>query len=171
MATINLGRIKPVWKGTYAGGTAYVVDDLVSYTDTGITSAYICVTASTGNNPSTGGTAHASWNYLAKGVAAAVNNPAWQSVVTGHTTMVSDRGYFVNTTGGAITMTLPTSPSIGDFVSIVDYAGTFDTNICTIGRASQKIMGASADMTVSTERAAFTLVFTDATHGWLLTEK
>ena len=96
---------------------------------------------------------------------------AWQAVVTGATTMVSGRGYFVNTTSSAYTMTLPASPSIGDSVTIIDYAGTFDSNNCTIGRNSQKIHGASEDMTVATERAAFTLVFTDSTQGWLLTEK
>ena len=85
--------------------------------------------------------------------------------------MVSGRGCFVNTTGGAITMTLPASPSIGDFVRIIDYAGTFDTNTCTVGRNSQKIAAASADMTVTTERAGLELVFTDSTQGWLLTEK
>ena len=85
--------------------------------------------------------------------------------------MVSGRGYFVNTTSSAFTMTLPASPSIGDYVQVIDYAGTFDSNTCTIGRNSQKIQGASADLTVTTERAAFTLVFVDATHGWLLTNK
>ena len=95
----------------------------------------------------------------------------WQAVVTGATTMVSGRGYFVNTTSSAFTMTLPASPSIGDYVQVIDYAGTFDSNTCTIGRNSQKIQGASADLTVTTERAAFTLVFVDATHGWLLTNK
>ena len=95
----------------------------------------------------------------------------WQAVITGDTTMVSGRGYFVNTTSAAITMTLPASPSIGDFVRIIDYAGTFDSNTCTIGRNSQKIAAASADMTVTTERAGLELVFTDSTQGWLLTEK
>jgi hypothetical protein len=47
MATINLGSIKFNWKGTYAGGTAYVVDDVVSYNG----SSYICKLASTGNLP------------------------------------------------------------------------------------------------------------------------
>ena len=94
---------------------------------------------------------------------------AWQAVVTGATTMVSGRGYFVNTTSSAFTMTLPASPSIGDSVTIIDYAGTFDSNNCTVGRNSQKIHGASEDLTVATERAAFTLVFTDSTQGWLLT--
>ena len=94
---------------------------------------------------------------------------SWQSVVTGNTTMVSGRGYFVNTTSAAITMTLPASPSIGDSVTIIDYAGTFDSNNCTVGRNSEKIHGADEDLTVATERAAFTLVYTDSTQGWLLT--
>ena len=50
MATINLGNIKFNWKGTYAGGTAYVVDDVVSYNG----SSYICKLASTGNLPTNG---------------------------------------------------------------------------------------------------------------------
>ena len=94
---------------------------------------------------------------------------SWQAVITGNTTMVSGRGYFVNTTSAAITMTLPASPSIGDSVTVIDYAGTFDSNNCTVGRNSEKIHGASEDLTVATERAAFTLVFTDSTQGWLLT--
>ena len=69
MATIDLGKIKQVWRGTYNNSTAYVVDDLVAYTDSNITSTYICVANSTGNAPSSSGTAHASWNYVAKGVA------------------------------------------------------------------------------------------------------
>ena len=69
MATLDLGKIKQVWRGTYNNSTAYVVDDLVEYTDSGITSTYICVANSTGNAPSSSGTAHASWNYVAKGVA------------------------------------------------------------------------------------------------------
>ena len=56
-------------------------------------------------------------------------------------------------------------------MAIIDYAGTFDSNNCTIGRNSQPIQGAAADLTVSTERAAFTLVYVDSTHGWLLKNK
>ena len=69
MATIDLGKIKQVWRGTYNNSTAYTVDDLVEFTDGGVTSTYICVANSTGNNPSSGGTPHANWNYVAKGVA------------------------------------------------------------------------------------------------------
>jgi hypothetical protein len=96
---------------------------------------------------------------------------SWQSIITSNTTMVSGRGYFVNTTSGAITMTLPSSPSLGDTVTVIDYAGTADTNNITIGRNSQPIQGAAEDLTVATERAAFNLVYVDSTHGWLLTDK
>jgi len=105
------------------------------------------------------------------GTASGFGGIAWQSVVTGATTMVAGRGYFVNTTSSAFTMTLPSSASIGDTIAIIDYAGTFDSNTCTIGRNSHKIQGATADMTVTTERAAFRLVYVDATQGWLLTQK
>ena len=93
---------------------------------------------------------------------------AWQAVKTTGFTAVAGQGYFCNTTGGAFTMTLPSSPSIGDEVSFIDYAGTFDSDNLTIGRNSEKINGAASDLTVATERAANTLVYTDGTQGWLL---
>ena len=96
---------------------------------------------------------------------------SWQAVKTSNTTMVAGEGYFVNTTSGAITMTLPSSATQGDEVSIIDYAGTADTNNITIGRNSHKIQGSEADLTVSTERAGFTLVYVDSTQGWLLKDK
>ena len=97
---------------------------------------------------------------------------AWQAVVTSASkAAVAGEGYFLNTTSNAITLTLPGSASIGDFVSFVDYAGTFDTNNLTIARNGHKIQGATADLTVSTERAANTLVYVDATQGWLLQTK
>ena len=95
----------------------------------------------------------------------------WQAVVTSATTMVAGRGYFVDTSSAAITMTLPSSASRGDEIHIIDYAATADTNNITVGRNSHKIQGASSDLTVATERAAFTLVYVDSTQGWLLKEK
>jgi len=95
----------------------------------------------------------------------------WQAVKTGNYTAVAGQGVFANTTSGAWTLTLPASPTIGDEVSFVDYAGTFDSNNLTIARNGSKIAGATADLTVSTERAANTLVFTDSTQGWLLKNK
>ena len=93
---------------------------------------------------------------------------SWQAVKTTGFTAVAGEGYFCNTTSAAFTVTLPASPTIGDEVAIVDYAGTFDTNNLTVGRNSENIQGSAADLTVATERAGFTLVYTDGTQGWLL---
>jgi hypothetical protein len=93
---------------------------------------------------------------------------AWQAVKTGNFNVTAKEGYFVNTTSGAITATLPSSPTIGDFVSFIDYAGTFDTNNLTIARNGKPIQGDASDLTVATERAGLTLVFVDNTQGWLL---
>ena len=73
MATIDLGKIKLVWRGAYNNSTAYTVDDVVQHTDGGVTSSFICTTNSTGNAPSTGGSVHGSWAYLAKGHADTVS--------------------------------------------------------------------------------------------------
>jgi len=94
---------------------------------------------------------------------------SWQAVITADpANAVAGNGYFCNTTGGAFTVTLPTAATIGDFISIIDYAGTFDTNNLTIGRNGHNIQGTAADLTVATERAGFTLVYVDSTQGWLL---
>ena len=96
---------------------------------------------------------------------------SWQAVKTANYTASAGEGVFCNTTSGSFTLTLPSSPTIGDEVSFIDYAGTFDSNALTIGRNSEKINGAAADLTVSVERAANTLVYTDGTQGWLLKSK
>ena len=96
---------------------------------------------------------------------------SWQTEKTSSFTAVAGEGYFVNTTSGAVTVTLPASPSLGDEVSIIDASGTADTNNITVGRNSENIQGSAADLTISTERAAFTLVYFNATQGWLLKDK
>ena len=71
MATVNLGKIKFVNRGTYNNSTAYTADDVVIFTDTvgGLqnTSAYIATASTTGNAPASGGTVHGSWQVLAQG--------------------------------------------------------------------------------------------------------
>jgi len=96
---------------------------------------------------------------------------SWQAIKTSTYTASAGEGVFANTTSGAFTVNLPSSPTLGDEVSIVDYAGTFDTNNLTVGRNSQPIMGTAADLTVSIERAGLTLAYVDSTQGWLLKDK
>ena len=96
---------------------------------------------------------------------------SWQPVKTSAYTAVAGQGVFANTSGGAFTVTLPSSPTLGDFVSFIDYAGTFDTNNLTIARNGKNIQGVAEDLTVSVERAGLTLVFVDDTQGWLLQNK
>jgi hypothetical protein len=110
----------------------------------------------------TDGSGVLSWTTISGGA-------SWQAVITADpANAVAGNGYFCNTTGGAFTVTLPTAATIGDFISFIDYAGTFDTNNLTIGRNGHNIQGDASDLTVATERAGFTLVYVDSTQGWLL---
>ena len=93
----------------------------------------------------------------------------WQTTPkTGNFTAANGEGYFVNTTSGAITMTMP-SGSAGAIVSIQDYNKTFDTNNLTITPASgEKINGGIADgnLIINTEGQGLTFVYVDSTVGW-----
>ena len=92
---------------------------------------------------------------------------SWQTTAkTADFTAVAGEGYFVNTNGGAVTMTLPASPSGGDEVKVVDYGGDFNTNNLTITSASENIRGTSSDFTASLDREGISLVYSDATQGW-----
>ena len=75
-------------------------------------------------------------------------------------------GYFVNTTCGAITVTLPASPSAGDIISLKDYGGTWTTNNVTICNNSSKINGVCATATLNTDSQSVTLIYVDSTKGW-----
>jgi hypothetical protein len=81
-------------------------------------------------------------------------------------TAVSGNGYFINTTSGAITVTLPATPSAGDIVAIADYANTSATNNITVGRNSVNIDGEAVDATIKVNGQVYTLVYVDATEGW-----
>ena len=72
-------------------------------------------------------------------------------------TAVSGDGFFVNTTSGGITVTLPSSPSAGDIVAFKDYANTWDNNSVTICRNGSKICGECANATLNTESQSVTL--------------
>ncbi len=157
---VDLGTASLEFKNVYVDGTVFA--DAIGFGTTAITL------------PSADGSADQVLTTDGSGTLSFVDNTGgtdWQAVKTGNFTASAGHGVFANTSGGAWTLTLPASPSLGDEVSFVDYAGTFDTYNLTIARNSSKIHGADEDLTVSVERAANTLVFTDATQGWLLKNK
>ena len=87
------------------------------------------------------------------------------SVKTANFTAVANEGYLVNTTSSAITVTLPSSPSLGDEVLIIDYVGTFSTNNVTL-TSSNSILGSSDDYTIISNGVSVILIYTDTTKGW-----
>ena len=96
----------------------------------------------------------------------------WQtSIKTATFTAASGEGYFCNTSGGAFTVNLPSSPSVGDIVAIKDYGSSFATQNLTIGRGGSNMNGNAADSTRGTNNESLTLVYADATKGWLAVEE
>jgi hypothetical protein len=92
------------------------------------------------------------------------------SIANSNATMSVNRGYFVDTTGGAKTMTLPTGVTIGDTVRINDLAGTFGANNLTVARNGSNIQGVADDLVVSVNQSSFGLVYSNGTYGWKLLE-
>jgi hypothetical protein len=157
---VDLGTSSLEFKNVYVDGTVFA--DALGFGTTAMTL------------PTADGNADQILTTNGSGTLSFVDNSggtSWQSIKTSNYTASAGEGVFANTSGGAFTVTLPSSPSLGDEVSIVDYAGSFDTYNLTVGRNSQPIMGVAEDLTVATERAGFTLVYVDSTQGWLLKDK
>ena len=95
----------------------------------------------------------------------------WQSVVTASTlAAVAGKGYPINTTSNACTVTLPASASVGDTIKFVDYARKWGTNALTINQNSLKFQGyTSPNPVYDTNGQAVTLTYLDATKGWIPT--
>lgn len=90
------------------------------------------------------------------------------TVKTSSFTASNGDGALIDTTSSAITMTLPSSATLGDQISFVDYAGNSATNNITVARNNHKIQGLTQDLTIDTDRAGNTLVYSGSAHGWLL---
>ena len=95
----------------------------------------------------------------------------WQTTIkTGDFTASNGEGYFVDTSSGGVTVTLPSSPSAGNIIAVKDYANTADTNNITIARNGSNIDGTAANALITNEGGSVTLVFADSTKGWLPTD-
>jgi hypothetical protein len=105
---------------------------------------------------------------LASGVAGLI---AWQSIVTAATlTAVSGRGYWIDTTSNACTVTLPASATAGDTIILVDYARNWSTNAVTINQNSLNFQGSTSPNPIyNTNRQSVTLIYSGATQGWIPT--
>ena len=91
-------------------------------------------------------------------------------IKTASFTATDNQGFFVNTTSGEITVTLPASPSAGDVVGIKDYANTFDTNKCILNANGNKIQGSTTNFEITVEGSSIILIYVDSTRGWVITD-
>jgi len=148
------------FRETTANGTNYVALKAPASVSADLTFTLPATDGTNGQALVTNGSGVLSFTTISAGT-------SWQSVQTSGFTAVSGRGYPCNTTSSAFTVTLPASPSIGDYVQLVDYAGTFATNNITLGRNSNKIEGGTTDKKLTTNREAVTLTYVDSTQGWV----
>ena len=94
---------------------------------------------------------------------------SWQPVVTASTvTVEAAKGYFINTTSNACTITLPSSAEAGDQIILIDYARNWGTNAITIDSNGLNFQGSPDTYTVDYDTAgqSLNLVYSDATTGW-----
>ena len=77
---------------------------------------------------------------------------------------------FIDTSGGARTVTLPSSATMGDEIRIIDVTGNAGTNNITVSRNGHKIQGAASDLVINIARAGTGLAYYNATQGWVLIE-
>ncbi len=116
------------------------------------------------------GTLVTSVNSLTGAVTLETGTDWVNTIQTSNFTAVAGKGYFVNTTSGEITVTLPAG-TVGNEVIIQDYAGTFNTNKVTISAdGSEKIQGSGSDFQCTTNNARVSLVYQDSTKGWTATD-
>ena len=94
---------------------------------------------------------------------------SWQSAVkTANFTASAGEGYFVNTSGGAFEIDLPSSPSVGDEIEFVDFSRSFATNNLTLDQGSNKFQGNTSPKAVySTDGQSIRIVYSGSTQGWI----
>jgi len=136
--------------------TYSVLAAVITFSEAPPTGAVVEITTVTGGTGGGGGGGGGgvSWTY---------------SAVSANTTMAASYKYIVDTSSANLTMTLPSSGTLGDEITIIDGTGNASTHAITVARNGGKIQGSASDMTVTTDRAAFTLAYYNSAQGWLLT--
>jgi hypothetical protein len=109
----------------------------------------------------TNGSGTLSWASAGGGI-------SWQSVQTSNFNATAGNAYPVNTTSGALTATLPSSPTAGDQIIFVDYAGTFLANNLTLNLNGNKLNGSGVNAKLENNREAISIVYIDSTQGWVV---
>jgi len=89
-----------------------------------------------------------------------------RTVTTSQSVLAGER-IFANATSASFTLTLPSTPSDGDTVQIIDVAGIFATNPVTVARNGLKIANLTEDLILNLNNAAVTLIYSGATFGWV----
>jgi hypothetical protein len=123
------------------------------------------LTVNTANNVTLGGSLKFSDGSTQ--ATAAAGGPGTANVQSANFTAVSGFVYGVNTTAAAVTVTLPASPTAGNFLTVIDYARTFATNNCILARNGSNIAGTATNTTLGTNGTQVTLFYVDSTQGWL----
>jgi hypothetical protein len=93
---------------------------------------------------------------------------ATYTTVNGDQVLIDTSGSGIN---GPITINLPASPAIGNEVTFIDSGNNFASNNLTVGRNGSNINGAASNLVVSANASAFTLVYVNATRGWVYKDK
>lgn len=87
--------------------------------------------------------------------------------ITGNYDASANERIFADTSSSAFTVNLPVSPAVGDTIQVIDVAGQFSINNCTIGRNSEKIQNYSEDLILNLDNASITFVYSGSTYGWV----
>lgn len=94
----------------------------------------------------------------------------WAEINSTPVTLTAGSGSIVDTSSLSITLNLPSSPSLGDEVSVIDGKGNASNNNITISANGNKLVAEDSDITIEVDRAAFSLVYYDTTNGWIFKE-